>query len=89
MLSRLLPVLFVVFLPVVAAILLAERPWSSGSEVSTPEPSYGPESWQTMIPDSCQSFFDGCNTCSRQPDMEFPICTLMFCAEYEAPKCLD
>ncbi len=46
------------------------------------------ESWKTMIPQSCQSFFDGCNNCMRTADGEV-ACTRMFCEKYDTPKCLD
>lgn len=46
------------------------------------------ESWKTMIPESCQSFFDGCNQCMRTADGEV-ACTEMLCERYEMPKCLD
>jgi outer membrane lipoprotein SlyB len=26
---------------------------------------YNEESWKTMVPSTCTSFFDGCNTCNR------------------------
>lgn len=41
-----------------------------------------------MIPETCQSFFDGCNNCTRTADGE-AACTEMFCERYEMPKCLD
>jgi len=47
-----------------------------------------PDSWKTMIPETCQSFFDGCNNCTRTADGE-AACTEMFCERYEMPKCLD
>ena len=47
-----------------------------------------PDSWKTMIPATCQSFFDGCNNCTRTADGE-AACTEMFCERYEMPKCLD
>lgn len=46
------------------------------------------ESWKTMIPQSCQSFFDGCNNCMRTADGEV-ACTKMYCEKYDTPKCLD
>lgn len=46
------------------------------------------ESWKTMIPQSCQSFFDGCNNCMRTADGEV-ACTKMYCEKYGTPKCLD
>ncbi|RLU02967.1 MAG: hypothetical protein D9N11_06575, partial [Ketobacter sp.] len=41
------------------------------------EESYTPDSWQTMIPDTCTHFFDGCNKCTRTPGAEMAACTRM------------
>ena len=46
-------------------------------------------SWKTMIPASCQSFFDGCNQCRRAADSDNTACTRMACQVYEKPRCLD
>lgn len=46
------------------------------------------ESWKTVIPESCQSFFDGCNQCTKTADGE-AACTEMYCEKYDTPKCLD
>ncbi|MDD3262816.1 MAG: hypothetical protein PHR61_03135 [Candidatus Absconditabacteria bacterium] len=53
------------------------------------EISYDQDSRKTMIPETCKSFFDGCNNCSRMNDGENIACTKMFCETYEEPKCLD
>lgn len=53
------------------------------------EKTYDMNSWKTMIPKTCESYFDGCNTCSRSADSDVAACTMMFCAEYQEPKCLD
>ena len=50
---------------------------------------YDKNSWKTMIPDSCASFFDGCNTCSRIEGGAEAACTRMFCETYEKPACRD
>lgn len=50
---------------------------------------YTAESWKNLIPNSCQSFFDGCNQCNRIPESDGVACTRMFCDVYEEPRCLD
>ena len=50
-------------------------------------PKYNKDSWKTMIPDSCQQFSDGCNTCNRT---DYGVgCSEMWCSEYEKPKCIS
>lgn len=51
--------------------------------------SYGPDSWKSIIPESCAHFFDGCNTCTRAPDAKMAVCTRKACMAYKEPKCLD
>jgi hypothetical protein len=51
--------------------------------------TYTQDSWQTMIPETCQSFFDGCNNCGRVPENGEVACTMMYCENYQQPKCLD
>ncbi len=63
-----------------------------GEEVgSIPEnqPEYTADSWKTMIPDTCISYFDGCNNCVQEDGAESAACTAMACEEYQEPKCLD
>ncbi|MDX9970394.1 MAG: hypothetical protein RBS56_00600 [Candidatus Gracilibacteria bacterium] len=50
---------------------------------------YTEESWKTIIPETCKSFFDGCNNCSRTENSTEAACTLMYCDTYKKPKCLD
>lgn len=50
---------------------------------------YDMNSWKTMIPATCASFFDGCNTCRRGGGSDMAACTRMACQQYEKPKCLD
>ena len=50
---------------------------------------YDANSWKTMIPASCMSFFDGCNNCRRAEGSEIAACTRKACAAYEKPRCLD
>ena len=52
------------------------------------EAMYDMNSWKTMIDDQCQAYFDGCNTCRREPGKQ-GLCTLKACAEYQKPRCLD
>ena len=42
-----------------------------------------------MIPDTCQSFFDGCNNCRRSPGSSVAACTRKYCEKYAKPICLD
>jgi hypothetical protein len=51
--------------------------------------SYDTNSWKTMIPASCQSFFDGCNNCRRAEGSAIAACTRKACQEYQQPRCLD
>lgn len=51
--------------------------------------SYDANSWKSIIADSCQSFFDGCNQCRREPGAEVAACTRKACFEYQEPYCLD
>jgi len=60
---------------------------SQKEEQKTPE--YTSESWQTMIPQTCTSFFDGCNNCFRTENASEAACTLMYCEDYQEPKCMD
>lgn len=50
---------------------------------------YTSESWVEIIPASCTSFSDGCNTCNRADVSDAVACTKMACAEYKRPVCLD
>lgn len=55
----------------------------------TQEISYNQDSRKTMIPETCTSFFDGCNNCNKMENSTEAACTKMFCQTYEEPKCLD
>lgn len=50
---------------------------------------YDANSWKTLIPESCLSYFDGCNTCRRSAAGEMAACTRKACMEYRKPECLD
>lgn len=50
---------------------------------------YNAESWKEIIPDSCQSFYDGCNHCNKMGDNSGAACTKMFCEVYSEPYCKD
>ncbi len=56
--------------------------------VENTEVKYNQDSWKEIIPESCQTFNDGCNTCMKSENGE-PACTMMACEEYSEPKCLD
>lgn len=49
--------------------------------------SYDQNSWKTMIPATCSSFYDGCNSCTRVGDGA--ACTKMACQTYQKPECRD
>jgi len=68
-------------LPIALCMLSA----CSGEETQ----EYTQDSWKTMIPDTCLSFTDGCNTCSRSEGSDVAACTKMFCQQYSKPECLD
>ena len=51
--------------------------------------AYNENSWKTIVDESCRSFFDGCNTCSRADGSDMETCTEMFCMEYQKQVCLD
>ena len=79
--KRLAPLLVVIIMLTLTACQTAEEP-------AAPE-SYDQNSWQTMIPETCLSFFDGCNNCRREAGSDIAACTRKFCPEYEKPRCLD
>lgn len=54
-----------------------------------PPAAYDQQSWKTLIPSSCVSFFDGCNNCRRMEGVEDAACTRMFCETYRKPECRD
>lgn len=62
---------------------------SGNAGSSTQEMSYDENSWKTMIPDSCLSYFDGCNNCRRSKPGEVTACTRKACFKYQKPRCLD
>ena len=51
--------------------------------------SYDANSWKTLIPESCLSFYDGCNNCRRSAAGEVAACTRKACVKYQEPRCLD
>ena len=73
-----------------ALILLSFFMFMSGCTNSTVQDvKYDYDSWRTIIQDSCESFFDGCNNCRRSPGADVAACTRKMCPEYEKPVCLD
>lgn len=87
-----------ILLPVFALGLLLSA--CSASDTTQPEAAddamsessvaaYDQNSWETLIPESCLSFFDGCNNCRRNPENGLTACTKKFCQQYEQPVCLD
>jgi hypothetical protein len=61
----------------------------SGCTVSTTQMGYDMNSWKSIIPDSCLSFFDGCNNCRRAEAGKIAACTRKYCETYSRPVCLD
>lgn len=49
---------------------------------------YDQNSWKNIIPESCQSFNDGCNGCGRQDDGTI-VCEEKYCENYTKPVCID
>ncbi|WP_041521721.1 MliC family protein [Gilvimarinus agarilyticus] len=56
---------------------------------ATEAAAYDATSWREIIPESCNSFFDGCNTCRRAPGAAEAACTRKACMKYQQPRCLD
>ncbi len=50
---------------------------------------YDQNSWKTLIPSTCVSFFDGCNNCNRMEGSAEAACTRMYCETYQKPECRD
>jgi len=46
------------------------------------------DAYGRCIPSDCESYHDGCNTCSIQ-DGRLDACTEMFCESPKEPRCLD
>ncbi len=46
------------------------------------------DAYGRCIPSDCESYHDGCNTCSIQ-NGRLDACTEMFCEAPKEPKCLD
>ena len=95
--TRLLMTLWLAIIPSLILVACSEKePQNTAlkageatqKESSHPK-SYDVNSWKTLIPSDCKSFFDGCNTCRRAPDAEMAACTRKACFEYSKPKCLD
>jgi hypothetical protein len=57
------------------------------------------DSWKTMIPATCTSWFDGCNMCYREKGMitndgreivsQGGTCQMMGCSDYRRPHCIS
>jgi len=60
--------------------------WCSQIPTNT---TYNADSRKTKIPETCKSFFDGCNNCSKIENSTEAACTRMYCESYQEPKCLD
>lgn len=60
------------------------RVWRDDIPHFAGQEKYNEESWELMIPATCQQYFDGCNTCSQGGG-----CTKIGCLNYDKPYCLD
>lgn len=58
---------------------------TTGSQLT----QYDANSWKEIIPDSCQSFYDGCNQCNKIGTGGEAACTRMYCENYAEPYCKD
>jgi hypothetical protein len=91
--NRVAPRVLLIFILVFISHLLGACSISSNRDDSTAsqpqETIYNHDSWKTMIPDSCLTFFDGCNNCRRSAAGEVAACTRMACIKYKKPRCLD
>ena len=80
----------------VLCILILSGCTSSKPNTNEQKPSpngiYTAESWKEIIPESCQSFNDGCNQCIRiisETGAVDASCTKMYCENYKKPVCTD
>lgn len=62
---------------------------NTNTEGTWDQKQFNSESWRTLIPESCNAFFDGCNQCMRNGTGEDIACTLQYCENYEEPRCID
>lgn len=58
--------------------------WRAGTLHYEGYESYQSDSWMLMISDTCTSYFDGCNICTRDG-----ACTERWCNVYKKPYCRD
>ncbi|RDV28192.1 hypothetical protein DXV75_04345 [Alteromonas aestuariivivens] len=72
----------------IVLIALGLAACQSHNEEAMPVTGFNSDSWKTMIPQSCEQYFDGCNQCRRGPS-GVAACTRKFCAEYQQPACLE
>ena len=66
----------------------------SGEPITIPDETvintwYTADSWKENIPDTCQSFYDGCNHCNRVGTWTDIACTKMYCEIYSESYCKD
>ena len=76
------------WLPVLLLAFILSGCASQSDPDSAIATEYDSDSWKTLIDDECRSFFDGCNTCQREPGKQ-GMCTLKACEVYQKPRCLD
>ena len=86
---RTISVLFVLIVCTACAPQVAAPDPSPDAGDEPTDVSYDQNSWKDMIPESCTSYFDGCNTCRRAEGAEVAACTRKACFEYQKPECLE
>ena len=76
-------------LSLIALSLLILTGCGTTTQTETKPVSYDQNSWKEIIPETCQSFSDGCNNCRRMEGSEVAACTKKACQQYTKPVCLD
>lgn len=71
------------------ACFLALLVVACGENPTLPGGKFNSDSWRTLVPADCQTYFDGCNNCTRDPQTDETVCTKEVCEVYQAPRCLD
>ncbi len=80
-------IFFILLAGPAGCVSMGKGPTSESKPAETGQ--YDINSWQQMISKDCLAFFDGCNTCRRNPDTGLAACTRKACVAYAKPYCLD